>query len=504
MKRIGILLSALALTFSPICAKENIREQFKNNEAIIYTLNIRNFAAVDKNFDGLINEKQGDIQGNFTNAKPKLKELSNLGINTVYLLPITPTGKLKALGNAGSLYAMDDFSTINPQLEDYTNNLTLFEEAKEFIDEAHKLNMNVIIDLPSCASYDLTLKKPDWFIYKNNEPIVPADWTDVRLFKIYNKDKTLYKPTLDNFKSFVDMAQAIGFDGIRADVAAIKPYEFWKEIIDYSRNKNPDFLFLAEAAIDWTNPAPIGVPHYATVQELLNAGFDSYYGSWSDFKNVKSKKEFDEKIEKNIALLKKNKNSSIMSSFATHDQQAPILRGLNYWNMILWLNVTLPVNSYFLDGYPTGDDFTYDYENKKAEYSLTDDEFYYVHSGIFDIFNLNAPPIGKYPKLKQEVSKAIAFKKQHKDMFKINSFKTLKTNNDKIFAYSVTHNNKQIIAIGSLDESNTQKTQIKSSQLKKEYVFSVINAKKHPTIEKNKINTILEPLELQVYLIQTN
>ena len=30
------------------------------------------------------------------------------------------------------------------------------------------------------------------------------------------------------------------------------------------------------------------------------AGFDSYYGSWSDFKNIKTKSEFDLKLEKNI------------------------------------------------------------------------------------------------------------------------------------------------------------------------------------------------------------
>ena len=94
-----------------------------------------------------------------------------------------------------------------------------------------------------------------------------------------------YKANLDNFKSFVDMVQNIGIDGIRADVAAIKPPNFWKEIIKYARNKNKDFLFLAEANIEWSNPAPNGVKHYSSVDELLEAGFDSYYASWSDFKN---------------------------------------------------------------------------------------------------------------------------------------------------------------------------------------------------------------------------
>ena len=61
MKRIIIFLG-LVLFFNSSCtiARENLREQFKNNEAIIYTINIRNFASVDKNFDGIIETQKGD------------------------------------------------------------------------------------------------------------------------------------------------------------------------------------------------------------------------------------------------------------------------------------------------------------------------------------------------------------------------------------------------------------------------------------------------------------
>ena len=176
--------------------------------------------------------------------------------------------------------------------DELNNDKTVYEEAREFIQEAHRLDMNVIVDLPSCGSYDLSLKRPNWFILdKNNEALIPADWTDVRLFKIYNQDKTLNQDVLNNFKSFVDMVQGLGFDGIRADVAAIKPPNFWKELIKYSRSKNKDFFFLAEANVEWGNPAPNGVSHYSSVDELLEAGFDTYYASWSDFKNIKTKAE---------------------------------------------------------------------------------------------------------------------------------------------------------------------------------------------------------------------
>ena len=498
-----ILLLCLSFFIQNANARENIKELFKNNQAIIYTINIRNFGSTDKDNDGIINPKKGDIRGSFLNAKENLKKLSDDGINTIYVLPITPVGKYKALGTAGSLYAMDSFNTINPQIDD-TNPMNAKDEAKLFTKKAHELNMNVILDLPSCGSYDLSLKKPDWFMFdENGESLTPADWTDVRLFKIYNEDKTLNEEVLNNFKSFVDMALELGFDGIRADVAAIKPYEFWKNIIDYAKSKDPNFYFLAEANPEWGNPANNGVKNYATIDSLLKAGFDSYYGSFSDFKNIKTKKEFDKKITTNLKILQKHKNKSIIGAFATHDQQAPILRGKNYWNMILWLNVTLPLNSYFLDGFSVGDDFTYDYENEKAKNSLTDDEFYYVHSGMIDIFNMTASVRKLHPEFEQEYKKAISFKNNNKEFFKYAKYKTLKTGNERVFAYSMTYLNKKIIVVASLDEDNIQKTSLDENYLNKNHTFEILNNGTSLKIEKDKMNITLEPLELAVYSIET-
>jgi len=502
MRRILFYLGIVLVLSSAAFAKEDLRELFKNNEAVIYTINIRNFAAVDKDLNGTIEVEHGDKIGSFVGAKTKLKELASQGINTIYLLPITPTGKLKALGTAGSLYAMDEFNQIAPELDEVGNEKTVFEEAKEFVDEAHRLGLNVILDLPSCASYDLTLRRPQWFILdKNKEPLIPADWTDVRLLKIHNEDESLYEATLNNFKSFVDMTLKLGMDGIRADVAAIKPPKFWKEIISYARKQNKDFFFLAEANVEWGNPAPNGVKYYSTVDELLEAGFDSYYASWSDFKNIKTKEEFDNKIIKNQKVLEKNKGKSHISAFATHDQQAPILRGLNYWNMVLWLNVTLPSNMYFLDGFNVGDDFTYSYEGKRATKTYTDDEYYFVHSGMLDIFNFSAPAKVKYPRLKGKYVRAIDFRKRNQDLIQKGKFNLLKTGNDKVFAYSIVDKDRELIVIGSLDEKENQKASVKSKYLEKENLFSLITTKRHPQLNQDMIEVSLEPLELQVYMI---
>ena len=43
--------------------------------------------------------------------------------------------------------------------------------------------------------------------------------------------------------------------------------------------------------------------------------------------------------------------------------------------MVLWLNTTLPLNAYYVDGFATGDTYNYQWANKLATKSETDDEY---------------------------------------------------------------------------------------------------------------------------------
>ena len=205
MKRKFSIIFSLLLAFS--CnsfAGENsdLRTLFLNNQASIMGINIRTFNAKDTNGNEIIDN--GEESGNFLNAIERLDEVKSMEINTLHLLPITPVGKLKALGTAGSLYAIADFTSINEQLVDKNSKLTPKEQVKTFINECHKRGIHVIVDLPSCGSYDLFLKRPELFIKNDkNVSIVPTDWTDVRLLNTGNNEK-LNQDVLDEHKKFID------------------------------------------------------------------------------------------------------------------------------------------------------------------------------------------------------------------------------------------------------------------------------------------------------------
>lgn len=506
-----ISLFVLTLTLAPVLADDfswnnNLRTLFIDNGANIYTINIRTFGAKDYNKNDIIETNLGEAKGTFTNAIPRLKELKEIGINTIYLLPITKTGKLKALGTAGSLYALDSFDKIDPNLldeTDFTPNVK--EQAKKFIKEAHKLQMHVIVDLPSCGSYDMSLEKPELFLKdKDNSAIIPSDWTDVRLFRVYDKEGNLNKALVEEYKSFVDLVQYIGADGIRADVAAIKPKEFWMEIINYARKNDPQFLFLAEASPKWQNPAK-GYASYASVEELLEAGFDGYYSDWSDLKDIKTKNEFYSKIEEDLKLIEKFENKkSFIANFATHDQVSPATLGYPYWQMVNWLNMTLPINPYTLDGFPAADTYAYKFQNKKAEKSFTDDDTYFVHKNKFDIFNFSRAPYS-IKKENLEESEYLSAAKLRYIMAPYIASKNcefLKTNNNSVFAFKKEIGSEFIIVIGNLDYINSQDATVKVPKMKKDDFAMPFKMQEAPIAKNGAFEVSLKPFEIQVLAIR--
>ena len=501
--RFSIILAILLACSNFTAAGENndLRTLFLNNNARICGINLRTFNAKDTNENGIIDENE--TRGNFINAVERLDEIEDLGINTLHVLPITPVGRLKALGTAGSVYAISDFWSINPQLVDKNSKLTDIEQAKFFVEECHKRNIRVIIDLPSCGAYDLFLTHPELFIKDSRQcSIVPTDWTDVRLLNT-GSNARLNQDVLNAHKRFVDMVIEIGADGIRADVATIKPYRFWEELIKYTRNKDPEFLYLAEASDSWREP-PSKYAQFTPYDKLLQAGFDGYYGSFFNLKEWNAEK-FMEHVKFNLKLLSSYQEpKSVILSFTTHDEVSPvILHGENFSNMISWLEATLPFNPYCIDGFFSGDTYIYPWANTKAFYSDTDDNSYFVHRGKLDIFNFSRKPGGNNENILKYFKKAYEFRKNNAQLIAKGSFLQLKTKNEKVFAFERSLGNETIIVIGNLDYENLQnKITVKVNNIKKDTDFEIINGNQNIKAGKNKIFTDLDKGEIKVIKIK--
>lgn len=477
----------------------DLRSLFLSNNAIIYAINMRTFNAKDLNKNGIIEEDIGEERGSFLNAIDRLDELKTTGVNTIHLLPITSVGKVKALGTAGSLYSAASFNELNPQLKSDNKDLTINEEAKRFIDECHNRKIRVIVDMPSCGSYDLYLKNPDIFKKdKNQNPIIPADWTDVRLLDA-GTNANINMDVYNLYQGYIDLMILLGVDGVRADVATIKPYTFWKKLIDETRMRNPQFLFLAEASDSWKEP-PSEYAVFTPYNKLLEAGFDGYYGSFFNLKDWKTAPELISHIKTNNEICKKYPGGrSAIGSFTTHDILSPILiNGAQYSKMIVWLNSTLPLNAYYIDGFPTGDDYIYPWANKKAAKTFTDDDYYFTHRGQLDIFNFSRKPMGNRKDILQEFILGNKFKIYARELVSKGSFVPLKTSSEYVFAYARSYNKNTLIVIGNLDFKKSHNVKVSIPKLTTELSSVPIRVLNVPKISNGKITTDLTPGDVQV------
>lgn len=482
---LGIFLACSAKAFCAVAWNNDLKTLFFSNNAVIYAINIRTFNAKDTNKDGIIDESAGEERGNFLNAIDRLDEFTVLGVNTINLLPVTPVGKVKALGTAGSLYATSSFNEINPQLKAPNSSLTVMDEMREFVDECHKRHIRVIVDLPCCGAYDLFLQRPELFkTDKNNNPIVPADWTDVRLLDA-GTETQINTDVYKAYSEFVKMMIDLDVDGIKANVPSLKPASFWKNLIGQAKLRNPEFLFLAEVTPVNTIPAEYQPTPF---DKLLGAGFDGFYGGYSDLKNWKTAKELISHIK-----------PTVVGDFATQDQISPILvNGPAFSKMIIWLNATLPINPYYVDGFATGDDYMYPLANKKAAKTFTDDEYYFMHRGQLDIFNFSRKPQGNNFDILKEFFMANQIRLKAKDLITKGDFVPLRTSSESVFAYSRSLDKETIIVIGSLDFKSTQNVKVTARKINDKLTSIPIKINNIPEVSKGKITTTLAPGEVQV------
>ena len=519
--------------------KNNLKSMFLNNEAQILAVIIRTMNAQDTDGNELI---QGDEKsGNLINAIDRLDEIKNTGFNTLHLLPIHPTGKTKAMGTAGSLYAPLDFLAIDPEIVDENppekykkrieeiylqltgKKLTKMDkndpdvakaQCKLFLEECHKRNIKAMLDLPSCGSVDFAKNHPEMMaVDANGKEKVPQGWQDIRMLKPFKNEETreLNESVLDLHKKYVDMCVELGFDGIRADVGRAKPVEFWNVIINYSHAKDPQFAWLAETYTHEDASPQLNMP-YDRPKELLEVGFDAYYGQYHIFNEWTQASQLYDYVKENINLNNEiGKPKSLIGSFATHDDSSPMLYGGAPWVMFTTiLQGMLPqLNPYMIDGTQTGDYYMYPYDHALVKETETDNHECTVHTGRIDIFNKSRKPGGKFPEIENVAKTIFSLRdgnynetnknsntklnmQNSKDVITKGSFIILPTNNPEIIAFARHKDGKTLIFIGNRNVNRPVGGKITIPGLKPEQKFNNLMPKygEECKFQNNKNGTI--------------
>lgn len=178
-------------------------------------------------------------EGTFRGVISHLDRLKNLGINTIWLMPIHPIGQAEKKGTLGCPYSIKDYLDVNPEHGSK-------EDFRLLVEETHKRGMRIIIDMViNHSSHDnvMIIEHPDWFCRdesgsftrrrKEWEDVIDNDFSNGE-FRKYIKEVLFY------------WIKEFDIDGYRCDVAGMIPLDFWEEVFDELREMKPDLYFLAE------------------------------------------------------------------------------------------------------------------------------------------------------------------------------------------------------------------------------------------------------------------
>lgn len=205
-----------------------------------------------------VNVRQFTNEGNLNAFAKHLDRLKDMGVQTVWFMPINPISLGDRKGSLGSYYAVSDYTALNPEFG-------TMADFKQVVQSIHARGMKVIIDwVPNHTGADhrWLVQQPDFFVKDSNgKATMAVDWADTR--QLNYKNPVLQDSMIAAMKYWVSRTD---IDGFRCDVAWNVPADFWRKCIPQLKQMKNLFM-LAE-----------GDSAY-----LPQSGFDAVY-PWHMFK----------------------------------------------------------------------------------------------------------------------------------------------------------------------------------------------------------------------------
>ena len=124
-----------------------------------------------------VNLRQYTTEGTFNAFAQQLPRLRQMGVETLWFMPITPIAEKNRKGSMGSYYACSDYTSINPEFG-------TLDDFKALVKQAHGMGFKVIIDwVANHTAWDhpWTESHPEFYTRDSLGNFVPpvADWSDV-------------------------------------------------------------------------------------------------------------------------------------------------------------------------------------------------------------------------------------------------------------------------------------------------------------------------------------
>lgn len=143
----------------------------------VYNLFVRLTTAFDHDGDGTVSAEPLSCgfreTGTFLKSIALLPYLERLGIDTIYLLPVTIPGTVNRKGNLGSPYAVKNPFLIDPLLAEPALGLSAEAEFSAFMEAARHMGMRVVLEFvfrTTSVDSDWVTEHPDWYYWLHSNP----------------------------------------------------------------------------------------------------------------------------------------------------------------------------------------------------------------------------------------------------------------------------------------------------------------------------------------------
>lgn len=203
-----------------------------------------------------VNVRQYTEEGTFEAFSEHLDRLKELGVNTLWFMPVYSISQVNKKGTLGSYYSISDYKNINEEFG-------TLEEFKELVNKAHDMGFTVILDwVANHTGWDHVWieEHPEYYVKDEDGDIIfplNTDWTDVAQLDYSNDD--MRAAMIDAMKFWVE---EVGIDGFRCDYAQGVPVDFWES---------------AREELDKVKPVYMLAEDGTSSNSMLNKAFDSDY-----------------------------------------------------------------------------------------------------------------------------------------------------------------------------------------------------------------------------------